>query len=443
MERNRNLTVSILNHFFQKARDINRRPNMSRRLLFRWNCCNSLNRIALFLLLCVGSFVAHASDRNQTSFQSSDPRDGQQENQSKEQEAINLISLEESIQITETSLRDPEVEKVRKQYWSDAFHDIRKLAGGTASNNSYPSDPNTANYMPTFLNQWKIWSASGSATASPLSNSTSAKEQSSESLIPTTERATKRRPRPQRFEGFPSWERMLADWSEEIQEYLEQANEDSEGGYALGNFGRAAAKEMNIDQVEESNSSTIDNAVTSNNVISSQQVDSPSTIQLNTKTKLSMPIPAPAKPGEAVLPHTDISDKSKRLLIVTTASLPWRTGTAVNALLRAAYLTKDRKIAGGSVTLMLPWLEREEDQHRVYGVDNVFQSPTEQTEYIRTWLRESANLQQASEELIVQWYTAWQNPTENSIYSMGDITALVSADHVDICILEEPEHLNW
>ena len=123
--------------------------------------------------------------------------------------------------------------------------------------------------------------------------------------------------------------------------------------------------------------------------------------------------------------------------------MPWRTGTAVNPLLRAAYLTKDRQDAGGSVTLMLPWLERQEDQLRVYGADNAFASPEEQAGYIRTWLRESAGMPQASQDLIIQWYTAWQNPVENSLYSMGDITALISADDVDICILEEPEHLNW
>ena len=37
----------------------------------------------------------------------------------------------------------------------------------------------------------------------------------------------------------------------------------------------------------------------------------------------------------------------------------------------------------------------------------------------------------------------WQNKAENSVYSMGDITALIPKDEVDICILEEPEHLNW
>ena len=46
-------------------------------------------------------------------------------------------------------------------------------------------------------------------------------------------------------------------------------------------------------------------------------------------------------------------------------------------------------------------------------------------------------------QLNIEWYTAWQNKAENSLYSMGDITALIPADKVDICILEEPEHLNW
>jgi digalactosyldiacylglycerol synthase len=101
------------------------------------------------------------------------------------------------------------------------------------------------------------------------------------------------------------------------------------------------------------------------------------------------------------------------------------TGTAVNALLRAAYLTNGRKQAGGKVTLMLPWLENRVDQEKVYGKDRAFDTVEDQEEYVRTWLRETAAMKDASEELNIAWYPARQEPAENSIYSMGDITALV------------------
>jgi hypothetical protein len=137
------------------------------------------------------------------------------------------------------------------------------------------------------------------------------------------------------------------------------------------------------------------------------------------------PKPRPVAPGDAVLPHTDIADPSKNVWIVTTGALPWMTGTAVNPLLRAAYLSTGRAVAGGSVTLMLPWVEREADQLCVYGRGRMFDSPDEQEAYVRAWLRDAAGMADASVELRIRWYTAWQEVLENSLYSMGDIIGLI------------------
>ena len=65
---------------------------------------------------------------------------------------------------------------------------------------------------------------------------------------------------------------------------------------------------------------------------------------------------------------------------------------------------------------MLPWVEREEDQKRVYGSEKMFASPEDQEGYIRTWLRDTANMKEASVELNIKWYTAWQEVLENSLY---------------------------
>jgi hypothetical protein len=320
---------------------------------------------------------------------------------------------------------DPEVEELRKQYWQRTFEDIRQMT-------SIPEISNTTN---PFFSEWKLFTTPTrrkGILSSPSAAVDVPNETTSTTVVDSSESFASDLFMIPRFDGFPSWERMLADWSDEIQEYLEQVEEEQALGYSMSNYGRAPAP---APKKEEGTTSTATSRKTATREAAPLLVKAVSTVPL--------PIPAPARPGEEILVHTDISNKSKSILVVTTASLPWKTGTAVNPLLRAAYLTRGRKERGGNVTLMLPWLERKIDQISVYGPKNLFETPEDQEHYIRKWLNESAQLEPESVDLNIAWYTAWQNKVENSIYSMGDITATISTSIPDICILEEPEHLNW
>jgi digalactosyldiacylglycerol synthase len=107
----------------------------------------------------------------------------------------------------------------------------------------------------------------------------------------------------------------------------------------------------------------------------------------------------------------DPSHGKRHVAIVTTASLPWMTGTAVNPLFRAAYLAQSAK---QNVTLLVPWLCKS-DQEVVYPNSLTFSSPEEQETYIRNWLEERVGFKA---DFKISFYP-------------------------DIAILEEPEHLNW
>ena len=326
-----------------------------------------------------------------------------------------ILSLSESnegegssAQNKDSKHRRGERVKVSRERWERAFEEIRAFRSSKKG-----GSPRTKG----FFSQWKL-----------LLDESNQVELDSQSNLTST--PLKKPQKPSRFEGFASWERILQEWSDDIQEYIDNVGiENSE--YPMSTHGTpssqlSASGHKHLNHEKESQMKAVHQAAESTR-----------------NDYIQLIKPAPARDDEEVLPHTDLADKSKRIWIVTTAALPWMTGTAVNPLLRAAYMTKGRKEAGGSVTLMLPWLERQKDQESVYGKDRVFGSPEEQEAFIRTWLRDTANLPEASEELRIDWYTSWQNKIENSLYSMGDITALIPEEEVDICILEEPEHLNW
>lgn len=132
----------------------------------------------------------------------------------------------------------------------------------------------------------------------------------------------------------------------------------------------------------------------------------------------------------------DPSDGKRHVAIVTTASLPWMTGTAVNPLFRAAYLAKSAK---QNVTLLVPWL-CQSDQEIVYPNNVTFSSPDEQETYIRNWLEERVGFKA---DFKISFYPGKFSKERRSIIPAGDTSQFIPTKDADIAILEEPEHLNW
>ncbi|CAB9521529.1 Digalactosyldiacylglycerol synthase 1, chloroplastic [Seminavis robusta] len=376
-----------------------------------------------------------------------------------------------------------DAQAAREKYWQKTLEEIRSLKSPKPKKTKTDRAVTVNN-----LNRWKLWSTTTTSRPSSLASSTDAAVSGTIGQETTTQQPEKATPQdqkspdiilqePERYNGYFSWERQLQEWADDIQEYMDKVGAEGKGQYPMSTFGIPkesdnlkgdGSKEANDNsattQVADSASSAIDigmvekeekadtivpSAAAATEVVAEPTNSSPTKTTAtsdknnNLQNKVPRPVPASRKEGEAVLPHTDISDKSKRVWIVTTAALPWMTGTAVNPLLRAAYMTEGRKEAGGSVTLLLPWLERQEDQDMVYGQGKSFSTPEDQEAHIRGWLKNTAKMEDASEVLDIRWYTAWQNKAENSVYSMGDIVADISEDEVDIMVLEEPEHLNW
>jgi digalactosyldiacylglycerol synthase len=152
----------------------------------------------------------------------------------------------------------------------------------------------------------------------------------------------------------------------------------------------------------------------------------------------------------AITHQTDLTRAGRHMTVVTTAALPWMTGTAVNPLLRAAHLVRMTNKANKNnpnqwVTLVIPWLELQQDREDLYQ-NYDFQTPEEQESYLRNWLSQEADMPDVADAetgLRILFYPARYHADLKSIFAMGDITSLISDDHADVCILEEPEHLNW
>lgn len=134
--------------------------------------------------------------------------------------------------------------------------------------------------------------------------------------------------------------------------------------------------------------------------------------------------------------RSSLREAGRKVTIVTTAALPWMTGTAVNPLLRAAYLARD---GSRTVTLMIPWLAKS-DQQRVFPNNLTFDTPEEQEKWVRNWAKQRTGF---DADFGVTFYPGRYAPEKCSILPVGDPTAYVPDQSADVAILEEPEHLTW
>lgn len=135
---------------------------------------------------------------------------------------------------------------------------------------------------------------------------------------------------------------------------------------------------------------------------------------------------------------SDLTTAARSIAIVTTASIPWMTGTSINPLLRAVYLARD----GHDVTLVLPWVPSLLSQQRIFPTGTTFASSPEQAVFVHSWLDQQGF---GDVSLRLLFYEAAYSGIYGSIMPLSAITDVFADCDVrrDVCILEEPEHLTW
>lgn len=200
-------------------------------------------------------------------------------------------------------------------------------------------------------------------------------------------------------------------------------------------------------------------------IVSSALLKSEHDAVVDNKTEHSNPLLDDIEDGDEndheITLQSNLLRPGRKMAIVTTASIPWFTGTSVNPLLRAAYLCRLTKKINSEhrnstedaqnhpqqmVTLVIPWLEMEEDRQTLYGDKYNFTTPDEQETYIRKWLRDDAGMPEEADPdqgIKIIFYPSRYHSGLKSIFAMGDIISVIPDEDADVCILEEPEHLNW
>ena len=151
----------------------------------------------------------------------------------------------------------------------------------------------------------------------------------------------------------------------------------------------------------------------------------------------SLPCPHPHPPSPQ--PHDDLLAPNRRLAVVSTATPPWLTGTAVNPALRAAFLAAAVP-ASSTVTLVVPWLPPT-DQAELFPGGASFATPADHEAALRSWVEERAGV---APTFRVLFYAARYDRTLLGVFPVGDLVARVAgATRPHAVILEEPEHLTW
>lgn len=135
---------------------------------------------------------------------------------------------------------------------------------------------------------------------------------------------------------------------------------------------------------------------------------------------------------------SNLRDGPRHITIVTTAAMPWMTGTSVNPALRAIYLAKDNHF----VTLVVPWLDSLDEQRHIFSKGSpTFNTKCQQADYIHNW----AQSQVPDIHFDILFYNGVYANNFGSIMPVGAITDVFASNSfvADVCILEEPEHLTW